>query len=540
VSLKEADLIGEKVGNYCIVELIGHGAMANVYRACDEDGGDVALKIPHPSRYQDMRFVRNFNREARSMKMLQHPNIVGVLKTGQEDGLAFIAMEYVDGIPLSRILEERGAIEPRQAVDYLLQVCDAIQYAHERGVIHRDLKPSNLLVERGGRVVVADFGISKVISIETENTMTLVGTPAYMSPEQCGEGAIDNRTDIYSLGIILYEMITGKPPFCDDFPAAVIKGHLMELPKFVPTQWPPKLLMIARKMLAKSPEQRYPDAATLKRDLELWSEQAHAGASAETGAVPLILCHISRKSLQGAVESALKNVEHRLVCVTSAAELLQRLSREDVRMVLLGHEPNRFGILRLAQKIRESKKNGGVKLILLSHGISREDVEAAFRSGINDIIAEAFDPSVLVSKLEGALVGEQRSIESRRFFRKAVSGKITVRIDSEILDISEGGMRISTNVALKTGETVSFRSKLFNELGLGEKKGRVVWISKSDAEGVPAFQAGIDFVNLSKIERDNLRRWIFATDAASRSQSRACDTPDAWPQPRQQTTSHIR
>ncbi|GAB4339127.1 MAG: hypothetical protein Kow0099_13880 [Candidatus Abyssubacteria bacterium] len=532
MTLKEAVLIGERVGNYCVVELIGQGAMANVYRAFDiESGGDVALKIPHPNRSEDRRFVRSFNREASSMGMLKHPNIVGVLGSGQEEGLAYIAMEYIDGTPLSRILEERGSLEPLEAVNYLLQVCDAIQYAHEQGVVHRDLKPSNLLVEQGGRVVVADFGISKILSFETENTMTLVGTPVYMSPEQCGEGTIDHRADIYSLGVVLYEMITGKPPFCDDFPAAVIKGHLLELPKFAPEQWPPKLLMIARKMLAKSPEQRYPSATALKKDLELWRDQAYSSSSAKGEGVPLILSHISRKSLQGAVEAALTNVEHRMVCVTSASELVDRLLREDVRIVLLGHEPNRFGVLRLAKKIRELKKNGEVKLILLSHGISREDVEAAFRAGINDIIAEAFDPSVLVSKLENALVGEQRSIESRRFFRRAVSGNITVRIDSEILDISEGGMRISTSVALKTGEVISFRSKLFNELGLGEKKGRVVWISKCGSEDAPAFQAGIDFVNLTKTERDNLRRWIFASDAASRSKSRSSGLPDKGPFP---------
>ena len=525
MSLNELQLTDEYIDHFRVAEVIGHGAMASVYRATDTKlERDVALKIPNARYASNPDFAERFLREARAMGKLRHRNIVQIYSVGKHNGSLFLAMEYVDGVPLSRILADSGRLEVDEAVECLSQICEAIECAHQRGIVHRDLKPSNILVEFSGRVLVADLGISKMISGNTsEDTLTFIGTPIYMSPEQCGEGVLDQRTDVYSLGVIFYEMLVGRPPFSGESPAEIIKSHLMqtlEFPSEEELKLPPRIVKVIRKMLAKNPDGRYPDAHAILHELELWRNESSVRRGPKTkgsepkGKEPVVLCYVPQKMLLGAVEAALKNISHRMVAVPSSTELLGRLENVVPKMVVISHQPGRTGVFRLAEQIRQTNKNAQIQLILLTHGISREEVETAFRSGISDIIAEPFDPSILVSKLESILVGEQRSMESRRFFRKEISGKITVRIDNEILDISEGGMRISTNTALKIGEIIRFELKLFRDLGFGEKTGKIVWISKSDDDEKFSFQAGIDFVDLSSSERDQLRRWIFATEIA--------------------------
>jgi len=521
-------LIDERIGNFHVIELLGHGAMASVYRAFDiELERDVALKIPDPRYADNPSFVERFNREGRAMARLRHRNIVQIYSVGEHEGLPFLAMECIKGVSLAKILEDRDCIEVDEAIEYILQICEAVDCAHQAGVVHRDLKPGNILVESSGRVLVADFGISKILSGDTcEDTLTFIGTPIYMSPEQCGEGRLDQRTDIYSLGVIFYEMIVGRPPFDGATPAEIIKSHLMETPAFPSEQGKelsPSIVKILRKMLAKDPEHRYNDVHALKRELETWKKWAEAksaGAVSESSlseTAPIVLALVPQKILLGAVVAALKNIEHRMVVVANSTELMSKLTNLPVKMAILSHETGKNGVFKVTEKIRESKKNRDVQLMLLSHGISRKEVETAFVLGINDIIAEPFDPSVLISKLESALVGAQRSIESRRFFRKSMSDSITVRIENEILDISEGGMRIATNMVLKIGEILKFELQLFRELGFGEKAGRVVWISKNDSGNGLAFQAGIDFVDFTSAERDRVRKWIFASEVAGRN-----------------------
>ncbi|MBI5117139.1 protein kinase [Candidatus Poribacteria bacterium] len=528
MSSLDTALLDQDIGNFHVVEFVGRGAMASVYRAFDKDlERDVALKVLDPRYVEDQNFVGKFQQEARALSKLRHRNIVQIYSVGKHDGMPFLAMEYVHGGPLSRVLTERGKLEVDETVEYILQVCEAVECAHKNDIVHRDLKPSNILVESSGRVLVADFGISKIVSGDTsEDTLTFVGTPIYMSPEQCGEGVLDHRTDIYSLGVIFYEMVVGKPPFEGKTPAEIIKGHLLDTPRFPSgEEVPPRIVKILRRMLAKSPSDRYTTAREVAYELELWKKEARdtpkepARETAAGQTAPLVICYIPQRILFGAVSAALRNIRHRIVNAPTPGEMIKKYTELMPKLVILSHEPGKSVTFRLVEKIRYVEKKPPVQLILLSHGISREEVETAFRSGINDIIAEPLDPSILVSKLEGALLGQQRSIESRRFFRKAISGKITVRMDSEILDISEGGMRIATNMALKTGEILKLESKLFNDLRLGEKTGRVVWISKNDTEHGLAFQAGIDFVDLTVAERTMLRKWIFAVEISDRTKN---------------------
>ena len=537
MTLQEAQLIDERIGGFHVIELVGRGAMASVYRAFDTElERDVALKIPDPRYADNVSFKNRFNREARAMARLHHRNIVQIYSVGEHESVPYLAMEFVKGAPLSKILEDRDKIDIEEALEYILQVCDAMECAHEADVVHRDLKPGNILVESSGRVLVADFGISKIMSGDTsDDTLTFIGTPTYMSPEQCGEGKLDQRTDIYSLGVILYEMIVGRPPFDGVNPAEIIKSHLMETPGF-PTEegseLPPNIVKILRKMLAKDPEQRYRDVRALRREIEMWKKWAEAKSAGTvqdtlTGeSAPLVLALVPQKILLGAVNAALKNIDHRMVVVANSTELLSKLSNLSAKMIILSHENGKNGVFKVAEKIKESAKSSDLKVMLLSHGISRVEVEAAFLSGVNDIIAEPFDPSILISKLESALIGELRSIECRRFFRKEMADNITIRIENEILDISEGGMRIATNMALKIGEILKFELQLFRELGFGEKSGRIVWISRNDEGNGFAYQAGIDFADFTRAERDRLRKWIFASQIDGRREAKiAADRP---------------
>jgi serine/threonine protein kinase len=520
---KAAQVTDEKLDKFKILGLLGRGAMASVYHAFDkEDQREIALKVPDPRYADNPEFAARFNQEARAMARLNHPNIVRIYGIAEHDGLPSLAMEYIEGATLSKILTDRGRIEIDEALECILQICDGMECAHNAGVIHRDLKPGNILVESSGRVVIADFGISKLMSDEAhDDTLTFVGTPTYMSPEQCGEGQLDQRTDIYSLGIIFYEMILGHPPFDGATPAEIIKGHLLETPGFPSNkrdELPPNIVKIIRKMLAKSPSQRYTSVSALRRDMEVWKKWAETKSTGEIQSTivnetaPLVLALVPQKMLLGAVVAALKNVEHQMIVADSSTDLLKKLSKMPTKMVILSQEHGKNGIFNVAEKLREIEGGSEIKVLLLSHGISRKDVETAFLSGIDDVIAEPFDPSVLIAKLESSLIGAQRSIESRRFFRKEMSDPIMVRVQNHILDISEGGMRIATSMVLKIGEVLKFDMPLFRELGLGEKSGRIVWVSKNHDGGPFTFQVGVDFLDLERGERDRLRKWIFTSE----------------------------
>jgi len=526
MSIKGLQVIDERLGNFLVKELIGHGAMASVYRAFDTKlERDVALKIPDLKYADHPVFKQRFTSEAKAMAKLQHNNIVQIFSVGEHEGIPFMAMEFVDGPSLYKIMADRQGMEPDEAAEYVLQVCEAIECAHQRGIIHRDLKPGNIMVDPSGRVLVADFGIAKIMSGDTDqDTLTFVGTPIYMSPEQCGEGTLDKRTDIYSLGIIFYEMIMGRPPFVGETPAEIIKGHLLDTPSFMGermNRMPPALVRIVRRMLAKDPEQRYSDAHALMLEIKLWKKDYLATPRAPVeesklgSTAPLVACYVPQKILLGAVMAGLKNMEHQMVVVSSPSELLSKLSGLPIKLIVLSHKPGTNEAFKLAEKIRESGRKPMAELILLSPGIARREVETAFLSGITDIVAEPFDPSVLISKIENALIGSQKTIECRRFFRTAYCAPVIVKIESEILDISEGGMRLATNMPLKIGQVLILEMQLFKNLELGEKSGRVVWVSKKES-GSFSIQAGISFLDLNSSERDRLRKWIFSHEVESR------------------------
>jgi serine/threonine protein kinase len=269
---------GTTLGSYRIIEQIGLGGMATVYKAYQPSMERyVALKVLPQHYAHDPKFVQRFIREARIIAQLEHKNILPVYDFGEEAGITYLAMRYLEGGTLKDVLSA-GSLSLRDAAEVLTQMCSALDYAHRKGVIHRDVKPANIIVDDEGSAYLTDFGIAKVLE-ETEGlteTGAAVGTPAYMSPEQVMGQTLDGRTDIYSLGIVLYEIAVGRTPFQSDTPMATALAHVhqpLPLPRQVNPDVPEAVERVIIKALAKNPADRYGTAnqlaATLNKTVEM-------------------------------------------------------------------------------------------------------------------------------------------------------------------------------------------------------------------------------------------------------------------------------
>ncbi len=264
-----ASLTGKTLGKYQITERLGRGGMAEVYKAYHPQlERYAAVKVLHGFLAEGEDFQARFQREAKAIAALRHPNIVQIYDIDNDDDNYFMVMEFVDGGTLKdRLIQTSGPLAIKEMAHIFREVASALDYAHRHGVLHRDIKPANVLLDGSGRVVLTDFGIARIVS-ETQFTVTgtLVGTPAYMSPEQGKGMPIASPSDIYSLGIILYEMVTGKVPFDADTPLAVIHKHINEplpSPRTIREDIPRVLEAVIVKALAKEPEDRYQSAAEM-------------------------------------------------------------------------------------------------------------------------------------------------------------------------------------------------------------------------------------------------------------------------------------
>jgi beta-lactam-binding protein with PASTA domain/tRNA A-37 threonylcarbamoyl transferase component Bud32 len=262
-------------GRYRIVRHVGSGGMADVYRAEDTHlGRTVALKLLYRRFAQDQEFVERFRREASAAAALQHPNVVSVYDRGEYDGTYYIAMEFCEGASLKEVITREAPLDPRHAIELAKSILVAARFAHRRGVIHRDLKPHNVMIPPSGAgdgVKVADFGIARAGASEITEVGAIMGTAQYLSPEQAQGHAVNEASDLYSIGVVLFEMLTGRPPFEGDSAVAIALKHVNQPPpsprEFRP-EIPPDLEAVVLKALAKRPEDRYSDADSFIRDLE--------------------------------------------------------------------------------------------------------------------------------------------------------------------------------------------------------------------------------------------------------------------------------
>jgi serine/threonine-protein kinase len=258
---------------YEVLRRIARGGMADVYLARDLLlDRPVALKVLFAEFATDPSFVQRFRREAQAAANLSHPNIVSVYDSGESNGTYFIVMEYIEGRSLAQIIRDEGRLSPDRAADITTDVAAALGFAHRNGVIHRDVKPGNVLISPIGQVKVTDFGIARAVTTQENLTQTgtVMGTATYFSPEQARGEQVDPRSDVYSLGVVLYEMLTGAPPFTGDNPVAVAYKHVQEMPatpRLANPDLPRPLEAITLKALAKNPANRYPSADDLAADL---------------------------------------------------------------------------------------------------------------------------------------------------------------------------------------------------------------------------------------------------------------------------------
>ena len=270
-------------GRYRILRRIGSGGMADVY--CAEDthlGRQVAIKVLHRRFAQDQEFVERFRREAKSAAGLNHPNVVGVFDRGEHEGTYYIAMEFLEGRTLKDIVMAEAPVEQDRVVDLGVQILHAAGFAHRHGVIHRDFKPHNVIVDEPGHAKVTDFGIARAGASEMTETGSIMGTAQYLSPEQAQGHAVTATSDIYSIGVMLYEMLAGRLPFDGDSAVAVALKHLSEPPTPI-SQWRPDvhpaLEAVVMAALAKDPAQRWQSAEDFAGGLEAARAQLESGAN---------------------------------------------------------------------------------------------------------------------------------------------------------------------------------------------------------------------------------------------------------------------
>lgn len=273
-------------GRYAVIERVGVGGMAEVYRARDELlGREVAVKVLSERHSSDSSFVERFKREAQAAANLNHPNIVSLYDYGSDGATNFIVMEFIDGKSLGELIAREAPLLPERAAEIASDVAKALERAHNAGLVHRDIKPNNIMLTSTGQTKVTDFGIVRALGGETEQQMTqtgmVIGTAAYLSPEQAQGNPVDARSDVYSLGCVLHEMLTGKPPFAGDTPLAVAYKHVREAPdppSATNPDVPADLDAITMKSLAKNPENRYSSATEMREDLERFTagQRVHA------------------------------------------------------------------------------------------------------------------------------------------------------------------------------------------------------------------------------------------------------------------------
>lgn len=265
--------IGRLLDNrYEILEVIGTGGMAVVYKArCHRLNRLVAIKILKDEYSQDEEFRRRFHAESQAVAMLSHPNIVSVYDVSTSDDADYIVMELIDGITLKQYMEKKGVLNWKETLHFAIQIGKALDHAHSRGIIHRDIKPHNVMVLKNGSVKVADFGIARVMSKSNTLTKEALGSVHYISPEQAKGGRVDNRSDIYSLGVVMYEMMTGRPPYDGESPVSVAIQHIngkAPMPSTLNPNIPGGLEQIIMKAMVQNPADRYPTAAAMLYDMD--------------------------------------------------------------------------------------------------------------------------------------------------------------------------------------------------------------------------------------------------------------------------------
>ena len=299
--------IGRLLDNrYEILEVIGTGGMAVVYKArCHRLNRLVAIKILKDDLSQDEEFRRRFHAESQAVAMLSHPNIMSVYDVSTTDEADYIVMELIDGITLKQYMEKKGVLNWKETLHFGMQIAKALEHAHSRGIVHRDIKPHNIMVLKNGSVKVTDFGIARIMSKSNTLTKEALGSVHYISPEQAKGGRVDARSDLYSLGVVMYEMMTGRPPYDGESPVAVAIQHINgtpPMPSMLNPNIPGGLEQIIMKAMQKDPAKRYANATQMLYDLEEFRKNPSILFDFNSGSIDdAVLLHAQKPAAQAPV-----------------------------------------------------------------------------------------------------------------------------------------------------------------------------------------------------------------------------------------------
>ena len=417
-------LIGQVLsGSYQVLSLLGEGGSAKVYKAKHVFlGRTVAIKVLRGTEVSDEFKIKRFLQESRAVSSLNHPNIVNLYDFGlTEDGRPFLVMDLLEGESLQQMLKSCGSIEPKRAALMFRQVCEALQHAHAKGIVHRDIKPANIVVmQDGDSIKLVDFGLAKIMSWAAMESLhatregAVFGSPYYMSPEQCGNKAIDVRTDVYAVGVCLFETLCGEPPFGGDSIASVLMKHLQEPPRSCRSVKPkaniPEALdALVLKCLGKAPEARYQNMNEVIQDLDAIFGAGQSSPNVQLdkpakSATRILIVDDDEVSLLACAVAVRKQPDLEVVGVAINGELaIQKVEELRPDVVIMDFELPLVNGSQATRQIKE--KLPDTKVLVLSSHSDRETVLEAFAAGANGYALKALPGERLFTSIRTVAVG---------------------------------------------------------------------------------------------------------------------------------------
>jgi serine/threonine-protein kinase len=396
--------IGEELAGYKIEALAGRGGMGVVFRAEHLHlGRQVALKVLTADLAGNRSFRQRFVREAQTAARLDHPNIVPVFDAGEDEGLLYIAMKYIDGVDLGHVLDAEERLSPQRTVDLLTDIADALDIAHGAGLVHRDVKPGNVLVDTT-RSYLTDFGLTKRIASRTALTAAgrTVGTAAYLAPEQIRGQDVDARTDIYAFGCVLYECLTGDVPFIRDTDMAVLWAHLEQDPE-PPTgrvpELPRTLNAVFMTALAKRKEDRYTSCGELMKAVaEATNAQRPASSSRNRVPVATVLVATGDRASRSVIEATLAEGRVLVAGASDAERALDQVRAHPPQLAFIDADlPG--GAIALCQRLRATEESAATRIVMLVGRGAQVDRAGAAKAGVDDFLGKPFSSLQLMAKV---------------------------------------------------------------------------------------------------------------------------------------------
>jgi serine/threonine protein kinase/tetratricopeptide (TPR) repeat protein len=493
-------------GRYQVIEELGHGGMGRVYKVQDTKIGEkIALKLIRPEAGLDWKSLERFSNELKLARKIRHKNVCQMFDLGEDQGTRYITMEYVHGEDLKQLIRKVGRLSPGQAIGIARQVCDGLEEAHKLGVVHRDLKPQNIMIDEEGHARIMDFGIARSLAGKSiTGAGVLIGTPEYMSPEQVEGKDIDQRSDIYSLGVIIYEMVAGRLPFMGDTPLSVAHKHKYETPedpKKLNTQVSDDLARVILKCLAKDADQRYRGAAELGAELGRIEE-----------GFPTTARLIAEKKTITSREITLKFTPKKLLVPALVAVAVLIVSIFVLRILpskKLVHGPTASGKPSLA--------------ILYFDNVSGDKSLDAWKTGLTELLITKLSQSKFISVLDGTTVYsilKKLNLDDAKKYtigdlkRVADEGRTTHTLTGSLMKTGQNFIITFSLQKPRSGEVISsIPVECHGEQEIMSKVDEIATKIKSDLNLTQTQIAGDIDKNLSDISTPNAEAWAYYVEA---------------------------